>query len=77
MLLETFSLCFPPILENYQLQCMCVYHSLVIGMNVTSAHCTCLKVEQRVWSTHDLNFDNIGNAALALFAMLTSEGWQE
>ena len=39
--------------------------------------CTRLKVEQRVWSTHGLNFDNIGNAALTLFAMLTSEGWQE
>ncbi len=29
-----------------------------------------------MWKNGELHFDNIGNALLTLFAMLTGEGWQ-
>ena len=31
--------------------------------------------KQREWKRHDFNFDNVGNAMLTLFTVMTFEGW--
>ncbi len=36
-----------------------------------------LQMEERQWLRRGLNFDNVGLAFLALFSMLTIEGWQK
>jgi voltage-dependent calcium channel L type alpha-1D len=38
---------------------------------------SCPELNERRWLRHGLNFDNFGQSFLTLFAMVTSEGWQE
>lgn len=35
------------------------------------------KVELREWKNYDFNFDNVLNAMMALFVVMTFEGWPE
>jgi hypothetical protein len=37
---------------------------------------SCPELNERRWLRHGLNFDNFGQSFLTLFAMITSEGWQ-
>ena len=30
-----------------------------------------------IWENHEVNFDNVTNAMLCLFQMMTTEGWME
>lgn len=34
-----------------------------------------LQEKKREWKRHDFNFDNVGNAMLTLFTVMTFEGW--
>ena len=37
----------------------------------------CPQTIKREWLNQELNFDNIANAILTLFTMLTAEGWEK